>query len=332
MDRAAFEFPNHPFNLGTIESNVLCSMSALQTENGSILPVHIDPNPLQPAPSDRNLQDRVEFVAKRLRLLPRTFAEQDQTIFIHRVQFQRRLSPLLQDAMSMCALYCLKCDANQTLVLNTLQQKCLSLVATFDILQAAPMEVLAALQSLLMYQVIRLFDGDIRLRAQAEADEPITLLWASHLRTQMCNSSRAISFGPPFSETQVTDASFESPWVSWLDDESIRRTVIVTHMLSGIYNFLKTGFDKPVDVRVYFTAQAALWDAQSDVSWSIAYAEKERLEMKVTQWEEEVTKAKPADLEELAVLIMAMLWGLHSTQMWLGRELFGSYSSEIAWM
>lgn len=219
--------------------------------------------------------------------------------------------------MSACALYSMKSAANQTLVLQDLEHKCRQLIACIDVLLASKADLLAALQALVLYQVIRLFDGDIRLRAQAEADEPVAMLWASQLMAHMCYTARAITS----TNTNTAVVSFlESDWPSWLLHESIRRTVITTYMLHGVYNFLRLGYDTPAELRVYFTAQSALWGAQTEVGWHRAQEETERLEVQVTDWEEMIAQARPSDLEELGVLIMIMLWGLEATRKWLGRD------------
>jgi hypothetical protein len=44
-------------------------------------------------------------------------------------------------------------------------------------------EKLGRTQSMLLYQIIRLFDGDIMLRAQAQKDIPLLLAWIDDLCT-----------------------------------------------------------------------------------------------------------------------------------------------------
>ncbi|KAF2794219.1 hypothetical protein K505DRAFT_324909 [Melanomma pulvis-pyrius CBS 109.77] len=326
-DDALFEFPNHPFSLGSMSGDDTFILDSIQNNVPEQVLSSADPN-VRDITSDARLQARVEFVATRLATIPRTFAEQGQTMFIHRMQFQQRRPSALQDAMSACALYCMKGVANQTLVFRNLEHRCQELIARTNALNASKTDLLAALQALLLYQMMRLFDGDIRLRAQAEADEPIAILWASQLRAHMCNAAQATLAASGLTDTSIVAIDCRSDWQSWLLDESTRRTVITAFMLKGVYSFLKLGYDSPTELRVYFTAQAALWGAQSDVGWRRAQEERERLEIRVTHWEEAMAKAKPIDLEELGVLIMTMLWGLQTTRTWLGREFTVKYGLE----
>ncbi|PSN74324.1 hypothetical protein BS50DRAFT_13554 [Corynespora cassiicola Philippines] len=280
---------------------------------------HVATEPMLP---DAALQARVEFAAKRLAMIPKTFAEQGQTMFIHRLLFQDKSPPALQDALSACALYSMKNAQNQALVFRNLEHRRQQLIAGTDPMIVSKLDLLSALQALLLYQLISLFDGNIRLRAQAEADEPILMMWAAHLKSRMRQVLPSLpSPTEPSDRLQVTFAD----WQQWLVEESIRRTVITAFMLKGVYGFLKLGFDSVPDLRISFTAQAALWNSQSELGWRRACSEKEVLEIQVTHWDQVIARAKPSDLEELGVLIMAMLKGVDAAGRWLGQGYVSRY-------
>lgn len=329
LDNAVFEYPNHPFNLGSMPDDAF-SFDGSQDNAAQPVPSSTDRNVIRSTTPDTALQARVEFVAKRLAAVPRTFAEQGQTMFIHRMQFQQTCPRALQDAMSLCALYCIKGVANQTLVFQNLEHKCQQLIESTNVLLASKIDLLAALQALLLYQILRIFDGDIRLRAHTEADEHIMIQWANQLKAYMSDEEKATSLAQHSTDTSLITIACKSDWQSWLVDESIRRTVITSFMLKGIYSFLKLGYDTPVDLRFHFTALAALWGAQSDIGWRRAQEERERLEINVTKWNEAMVKARPVDLEDLGILIMTMLWGPEATRLWLGQDLSLKYGLEMA--
>ena len=279
------------------------------------------------------IRPRVEFVARRLAAIPRRFASQAQTMFIHRMNFQYTCPTALQDAMSACALYSMKTEANQALVFGHVQQKCQQLVTSTDAQSASKTELLAALQALVLYQMIRLFDGDVHLRALAEADESVTLQWANRLKTLLRDSTvvrhsaaspiTRVGFHSSSSHQRGISVDSSDNWQYWLTTESIRRTIITTYVLSGIYNFLKLGYDGPTpDLRLSFTAQTALWGAQSESGWRWARedANVENLEIRVDRWDETIMKARPEDLEDMGVCVMVMLWGVEGARGWLGRE------------
>ncbi|KAH6619895.1 hypothetical protein C7974DRAFT_398415 [Boeremia exigua] len=302
-----FEFPHHPFNLSFDSRSLAPSIGDLTS------PPHL--NTIDP---DTRLYARVAFCAARLSLVPNVFAISGQTMFIHRQVFQTLQTTALQQAMSACALYCMRTPTTKAIVHQVLQHNVHHLLGNIDPATVSNVDLLAALQALLLYQFMRLFDGDIRLRAAAEADEPTTVLWASELRTRACAVTLPLHPIATFSRNP-------EDWQVWLFSESIRRTVVTTFLLRGVYNYLKTGTDSPTVVGVYFTVQEGLWNAQSESGWSRARDERLELQVLVSAWDEVMTIASPNDLEELGVLVMSMLWGLKATQDWLGRELSLKY-------
>lgn len=285
-----------------------------------------DLNDIRQISSHTAAQARVEFVANKLAAVPKTFSEQGQTMFIHRILFQERNPPALQDALSSCALYCLKNTDNQALVFRNVEQRRHQLIANTDLLLASKMDLVEALQALILYQIMRLFDGDIRLRAQAEADEPVLMMWAEQLSLCTCQ----VRPPPAPAEAQLLVQN-TAEWRRWLIEESSRRTVITAFMLKGVYDFLKLGCDTvPDHSQVSFTAQAALWNSQLEISWRRAYSERDSLEVQVTYWDEAIARAKPDDLEELGVLIMTMLKGIEATRRWVGHSHAIRYGLEAA--
>ncbi|KAH6719549.1 hypothetical protein BKA61DRAFT_630122 [Leptodontidium sp. MPI-SDFR-AT-0119] len=281
FDGALFKFPDH-FSLASMRDDDNFVFNSIQDKVAEQASSSADPDIVRAITSDAKLQARVA-----------TFAQHGQTMFIHRIQFQQSCSPALQDAMSACALYCIKGVTNQALVFRNLEHKCQQLIASTNALLASKTDLLAVIQAPLLYQMMRLFDGDMRLRAHAGADEPIAILWASQLSALTYNTAHATT------DTSIVKQGCKSDWQSWLVDESTRRTIITTFMLKGVYSFLKLGYDSPTDLRVCFTAQAALWDAQSSIGWCGAQEETERLELWVTRWDEAIAKTILKDLEEL---------------------------------
>ncbi|EKG16987.1 hypothetical protein MPH_05813 [Macrophomina phaseolina MS6] len=287
-----------------------------------------------------HFQPRAEYAALRLAQLPHTFAATAQTCFIHRRLFQERGPPALQDALSACALYALQTPASRALVHRDIASKAQRLIAGTDAPRCSRADLLAATQALLLYQAVRLFDGDVRLRAQAEADEAVLMRWVQALRVRV--RMRATLPPPPplppsLSSTGARgdggllaggrDVEVEHQredqrppeWLRWLLEESIRRTVLVAIALVATYEFLKCGYYMVPVGGLCYTAQAALWNAQSEFGWRTAYRERERLEIRVMHWEEDIVGAAPEDLDELGVIMMATHQGLESTAEWLGK-------------
>jgi hypothetical protein len=117
-------------------------------------------------------------------------------------------------------------------------------------------EHLACLQALVIYQIIRLFDGDIRVRADAEKSEEILTDWTDRLvgRTGANTSTGTV---------------LSSSWESWVFEESVSRTVIVSRMVQAMFMIVKQGFCTLVEAvtEMSFTSQKALWYAPTAVHW-----------------------------------------------------------------
>jgi hypothetical protein len=111
--------------------------------------------------------------------------------FLHRQLYSESgLPPCLQDAFAAVALYESKNDKNEEVLFRIIEEKANKLLNepsfVADSGEGAPssfrtVELLARVQALFIYQFIRLFDGDIRQRAQAEALIPTLKGWTNNL-------------------------------------------------------------------------------------------------------------------------------------------------------
>jgi hypothetical protein len=87
------------------------------------------------------------------------------------------------NCFSLSCLYANVTDQTRSTVCRALQQNISQLLdaSSLAVVANTPMERLARTQSLFLYQTIRLFDGDITLRSQAEQDMPLLLAWTGDL-------------------------------------------------------------------------------------------------------------------------------------------------------
>ena len=85
-------------------------------------------------------------------------------------------------ASSANVLYADCAEANTTMIMRVLHSSVRELVDTeAGCVVAASAEKLARAQTLFLYQIIRLFDGDVILRAQGEKDMPLLQIWLGDL-------------------------------------------------------------------------------------------------------------------------------------------------------
>ena len=102
----------------------------------------------------------------------------------------------------------------------------------------SPVDLLASVQALLLYQIIRLL---VRQRADAEVGEAVLIAWNEQLQGRIQLQSLSAD---PESSSDSQEPLTISTWQDWIISESVKRTVLTSYMLQGVYSFLKLGYDK----------------------------------------------------------------------------------------
>lgn len=168
------------------------------------------------------------------------------------------LHPCLQDVYCVCAAYLSKSTTNQNLVFHILSNKVDGLVSLRQSNYGSFEDELASVQALIIYQIIRLFDGDIRQRGTAEAQFQLLDAWVMQLRLR--------------SEFDLPPSTQSSPYRNWLFIESVRRTVLMSILLRAIYYAIKNGFCDTVSdmAGLPLTVRGELWEAKSEGEWMLA--------------------------------------------------------------
>uniref|UniRef100_A0A093VBB6 Uncharacterized protein n=1 Tax=Talaromyces marneffei PM1 TaxID=1077442 RepID=A0A093VBB6_TALMA len=128
---------------------------------------------------------------------------------------------------------------------------------------------LARVQALLIYQIIRLFDGDPRSRIMAESLIPVLSHWCKQMLDSALLSSQYVNSA--ISSTNAkTKANIEkklnSDWNAWILAESVRRTWLVAGHMQCIYQLLSYGITA-CPGGLMFTTRAGLWQAESAYEW-----------------------------------------------------------------
>lgn len=122
----------------------------------------------------------MRFASRQFKTYPEIFYSRGQNPFIYKHLYTEHLPPVISDALSACALYSGKNSENDLFVFGDISQKAKDL-AEMQPAFLSPVDVLASTQALLLYQIMRLFDGDIRQRADAESHETIIISWTEQL-------------------------------------------------------------------------------------------------------------------------------------------------------
>jgi hypothetical protein len=175
------------------------------------------------------------------------------TVFLHSALYTSWQPPAYQDACALSALYMARTPRNVSILTNSINTKIQTLIndsATWTIY-----EHLAAVQALLIYQVIRLFDPSLQQTALADQHNALLDLWAGTLWKRA------------FNEQSRLDSSYEA----WIFHESLRRTVWMSVFLRGAWcSVTKGGLCEqiPVVARLPLTRGLALWDSENGGGWA----------------------------------------------------------------
>ncbi|KAI1377566.1 hypothetical protein F4677DRAFT_40808 [Hypoxylon crocopeplum] len=175
-------------------------------------------------------------------------------------------------------------------------------------------------QAMLTYQAIRLFDGDVRMRAQAEALIPTLALWIRQLlESSKASLAQPLRFLAAFAGPESSDNGFseDAVWRAWILIESARRTWLVANYVQEIYLYMKRGWGE-CPGRVVITMRAGLWDAASSYAWSRACRERGALFLPTRQTELLFRETCPSDIDELSLLVVELSYGGDRIERWFG--------------
>ncbi|EHK46781.1 hypothetical protein TRIATDRAFT_43245 [Trichoderma atroviride IMI 206040] len=195
----------------------------------------------------------VNYLAAQLKAFPITFSREAKTVFIHSTLYSRWLPKHIKNAYAICRAYSLSIDNGADFHYGTLHQKLDELIKEYPTLDSFS-DLLASLQALLLYLLICIFHKDPWQRGFAETHIVTLNQWTRHVWEQAPNKiSQRLS-----------------AWEAWAFAESVRRSIIISYMVRGVYQMAKFGFH-PHSMFVEtlpFDRHTRLWDATSAREWS----------------------------------------------------------------
>ncbi|KAI1806614.1 hypothetical protein F4811DRAFT_509704 [Daldinia bambusicola] len=247
----------------------------------------------------------------------------------HHHLYRERMPRCVQDAHSAVALYhmttCSNAETRATTarVIEDRVTQLLADQALDDTLRTGEgMDIfdhICRVQSLLAYQTIRLLDGDIRMRAQAEALIPTLFLWTQQLLDSTKDSlTQPARFLADIAASCPVAASSDDNvlWSAWILVESTRRTWLVANYIQETYLYMKHGWSE-CPGRVPNTMHGRLWDATSAHAWSKACREVNTVLISTQRTEKLLYEMKPEDIDEFSLLIMELRYGTEKIEKWM---------------
>ncbi|KAK3191218.1 hypothetical protein K4F52_002808 [Lecanicillium sp. MT-2017a] len=234
--------------------------------------------------------------------------------FIHReLHAETGLPECLQDAFGCLTAYTAKTDDNEYYVWRLIESKANALfmseqscslpitpASMCELTQPATNAELAMLlskvQAGVIYQHLRLFDGDICQRAQAERHICILTGWLKQLL-------------PVAASAPQLDVACQSPvdlWRDWVLKESMRRTWMVTAYMQSIYLMLRDN-ETNCSGKIHCTMREGVWDAPSAAEWFQLLNEKDPLFWELDPAEVLFAKVSPGEIDRFVHSTIAVM-------------------------
>lgn len=260
-----------------------------------------------PVPTKSTLaRAETEAALHRFKTWPEKWVKQGKAPFIHPSLYASSMPKVLQDAYAACAIYSTKTDLNEFVAFTVIEAKANGLLHAADQASWTPLDLLAAVQALLIFQFIRLFDGDIRQRALAEKAEPVLEAWSQQLKARTTK------------EREYTTETSPS-WRSWIFSESVRRTVTMSVFLAGIYSLVKQGFCTLGDqvTANSFTAQRQLWEASGPVEWEQAKLSYNPHWISKMQFDQFLQEGNGNELDDFGLILLITYKGQDVADRWM---------------
>ncbi|KAF3062018.1 hypothetical protein GL218_04179 [Daldinia childiae] len=274
---------------------------------------------------DRMLQRFIDSVQDWLR---RWVTDGGSPLHHHQL-YREKMPRCVQDAHSTIALYHMTTCSNantRATIARVLEDRVTQLLEdqTFEASLRAgegmgTFDHICRVQSLLTYQTIRLLDGDIRMRAQAEALIPTLFLWTQQLLDSTKNSlTQPARFLANIAASYPIVANSEDAvlWKAWILVESTRRTWLVANYLQETYLYMKRGWSE-CPGRVPNTMHNRLWDATSAYAWSKGCREIDTVLISTQRTEKLLYETNPEDLDEFSLLIIELRYGTERIEKWI---------------
>jgi hypothetical protein len=255
--------------------------------------------------------------------------------FIHRALYQHRFPRCVQDAYMALSLFTSKTSANEEMVYRILQDRAEQLIQD-NVPGISPgqskttldtFDHLARVHSLIVYQVLGLFDGDIRLRHLAEQRIPLLFTWAD----EMLDSASQVATLASFLRQMTADdnnldstvpynplphsGSEEALWRAWVLAESVRRTWGVASGILTVYLTLQRGWAACAGGTMV-TTRRGVWEAASACTWAKLCTEVDVGFMHREQTESLLEKARVEDVDIFARVTMEATFGWERMERW----------------
>ncbi|KAJ5319320.1 hypothetical protein MYU51_013439 [Penicillium brevicompactum] len=260
------------------------------------------------------LANRLQFAVDVLQDIPRMVVTENQTPWSHRQLYKSGMSKDMQDAFACCSLYMARNEINSPVLMSIFDARINELIAAAP--PTTPLELLARIHALILYLIMRLFDGGIQTQPSSES-----LL--ALLETSVLSLFDYIYIPDPSQPCDILPVSMEpvmSFWDSWVFQESARRTVMMVFYFVKIQHFLHgkplSTCDGKLGLEHAWYQSAHLWNAQSAFDFAVAWTENQHFIVYNADFTGVLQNARPDDVDLFGKMLLVTKIGIDETKAW----------------
>ncbi|OHW95914.1 C6 zinc finger domain-containing protein [Colletotrichum incanum] len=265
------------------------------------------------------IASRIQYTLDEIKKVPTSTVLENQAPWSHPYLYRAHMPKEMQDAQACCALYIAKNSTNAPFVLRTIQARAHELLSSP--IPKDRLNILARLQAALLYQIIRLFDGDISMRASAQQTLPALESTMLSLRPFVRWEHGQPEIGP--AEDHSTCPTKET-WHEWIFQESARRSIFFTCFLLVAYKLLvgkiPNGCVENHNICHSWTLSANLWKAPDVVDFAVAWREKRHFVVTKGSFNDVLRDAAADDIDVFGRMLIVGSMGIDEARLWFHNK------------
>ncbi|PTD03687.1 hypothetical protein HYE67_000623 [Fusarium culmorum] len=284
----------------------------------------------------QRILNRLQWATDEIKRAPEKMILENQTPWSHPLLYKDGMPRSLQgnkpkhlytlsaptdsstDAHSSCALYIAKNRVNSPIIFRSIESRVNDLLAAPA--PITPLECLAHTHALILYQIIRLYDGDIGARASAERIIPAIEASAVSLFSYAQFDIDATAIALPTYPIAPT----KSFWQDWILQESLRRTLLFSFFFVQAYRIMSGCKIMQCDGRLglchAWTLSAHLWNATTPLSFAEAWRDKNHYVVTNAIFSEVLAEAQADDIDVFGKIMISSLMGRDEAEGWFASR------------
>jgi hypothetical protein len=199
---------------------------------------------------------KIGYMVQQIQHVPSKFAQTRTTPFISHRLYRNRQPRAITHAWTACTVYNARTPATETWAMRVVVEGAAAVLRSPPPLVAddhnltnidgsinanSVLDRLSCVHALLLYQIIRLFDGDVMLATQVERDMPTFLSWIDQLVIVRDRMEEEMLGGLVMNGMNGQSIKQKAPktWDDWILMESVRRTVIKSYCVVALFECLR---------------------------------------------------------------------------------------------